>query len=1088
MDSELLVTRAPGYELRLRPDQLDLQRFEDQAAAGRAALAAGDAAAAAEKLKDALGLWRGQPLADLVYEQFAQAEIARLEELRLSVVEDRLEAGLELGRHGDLVGELEALAAEHPLRERLRGQLMRALYRAGRQAEALEAYRNARRALAEELGIEPSRDLRELQEAILRQDPALDRAPMPAVGSEPSRGLFVGRRRELTVLTDSLADALAGRGRLVLLVGEPGIGKSRLAEVLIGEARERGARVLVGRCWEAGGAPAYWPWVQALRSYVREAEPDTLRSELGLGAADLAQMIPELRQRVPDLPEPSAIESEGARFRLFDATAEFLRNASRSRPIVLVLDDLHAADAPSLLLLQFLARELGSTRVLLLGAYRDVDPIPGQPLTGMLGEVAREPITRRIVLGGLAAREVAEYVELAASEIASRELVATVHEETEGNPLFVGEIVRLLSAEGVRSGVGGEGRLAVPRSVRDVIARRLTHLSEECNRVLLLASVMGREFALDTLAHLANVSVDGLLETLDEAMVARVLSEDPGGPGRIRFAHVLIRDTLYDGLTTARRVVLHRRAGTALEALYGDGPGPHLAELAHHAVAGGDFDNGVRYAWRAGDHALALLAYEEAARLYKSALDAGNRRDVRDETARCKLLVSLGEAEGRAGNTPAAKIASLEAAGLARRLALSRELARAAAAYGGVFSWQRAGTDTRLVPLLEEGVAALSDEDVELRVRLLARLAGALRDEPSRDRRDKLSGRAVELARRTGHPAALAHALNGRAAAIQGPDTLDEVLALGGELRDLAGRIGDKERMLDAHAIRLIVWEQMGSIADAEVELAAAARITDELRQPTYQWEVCAGRAAIALFVGRLKDAEELVEQAVEIGGRAQPAEAIPVHRLQRYALCDLRGGLEEVEQAIREVAAEYPARPMFRCALAHIHARLGRLQEAERTLHDLGRHDFSGLPFDQEWLLGMSLIAETCALMDDTGCAPIVYRLLLPWARLNAADHPEGMRGSISRYLGLLATTMARWNEAEGHFDDALEANERMGARPWLAHTQRDYARMLLARDAAGDGERAKEFLSHARATYEELGVPAAAASLSTPTAETGR
>ena len=457
VDSELLVTRAPGYELRLRPDQLDLQRFEDQAAAGRAALAAGDAAAAAEKLEDALGLWRGQPLADLVYEQFAQAEIARLEELRLSVVEDRLEAGLELGRHGDLVGELEALAAEHPLRERLRGQLMRALYRAGRQAEALEAYRNARRALTEELGIEPSRDLRELQEAILRQDPALDRAPMPAVGSEPSRGLFVGRRRELTVLTDSLADALAGRGRLVLLVGEPGIGKSRLAEVLIGEARERGARVLVGRCWEAGGAPAYWPWVQALRSYVREAEPDTLRSELGLGAADLAQMIPELRQRVPDLPEPSAIESEGARFRLFDATAEFLRNASRSRPIVLVLDDLHAADAPSLLLLQFLARELGSTRVLLLGAYRDVDPIPGQPLTGMLGEVAREPITRRIVLGGLAAREVAEYVELAASEIASRELVATVHEETEGNPLFVGEIVRLLSAEGVRSGVGGRG-------------------------------------------------------------------------------------------------------------------------------------------------------------------------------------------------------------------------------------------------------------------------------------------------------------------------------------------------------------------------------------------------------------------------------------------------------------------------------------------------------------------------------------------------------------------------------------------------------------------------------------------------------
>jgi DNA-binding SARP family transcriptional activator len=384
-----LVTRAPGYVLVVDASELDVARVERLVAE-----AAGvDPEAAARKLREALALWRGPPLADLAYEPFARAPIARLEELRLVALEQRIDAELASGRHAELVGELEALVGEHALRERLRGQLMLALCRSGRQAEALEAYRQARRALVEELGIEPGRRLRELHEAILQQDPRLDLA----VAAEPApapRTVFVGRDRELTELVGGLEDAFAARGRLFLLVGEPGIGKSRLAEELIAHARARGARILVGRCWEAGGAPAYWPWVQSLRAYVRDTESTELRSQLGPGAADLAQIVPELRQRFPDLPELPSPGSEGARFRMFDACAQFLRNASHGRPIVLVLDDLHAADAPSLLLLQFLARELGSSRLLVIGAYRDVDPIPRQPLTEMLAEVAREPRPR----------------------------------------------------------------------------------------------------------------------------------------------------------------------------------------------------------------------------------------------------------------------------------------------------------------------------------------------------------------------------------------------------------------------------------------------------------------------------------------------------------------------------------------------------------------------------------------------------------------------------------------------------------------------------------------------------------------------
>src|SRR5262249_17043347 len=451
-----------------------------------------------------------------------------------------------------------------------------------------------------------------------------------------------------------------------------------------------------------------------------------LRVALGAGAADIAQIVPELRGRLAVLPEPPSLDAEGARFRLFDATAEFLRNAARSRPVLLALDDLHAADTPSLLLLQYLARELADSRLLVLGALRDVDPLPGAPRKGRRARPAREPVTRRLSLAGLSERAVAEYVELTAAGLGSPELIAALYEETEGNPLFVTETVRLLALEGF------EREISIPQSVRDVIARRLAHLSDECNRVLELASVLGREFASAVLTTMSGVTDDAVLETLDEAMTARLGTEVPGTPGRRRFAHVLIRDTLYDSLTTAGRVRLHRVAVEALERRHADAPGPHLAELAHHAVAASEFDKAVQYARRAGDWTCALLAYEEAARLYDLALDAFALSDVRDERERVELLLSLGDAYARAGDRPSSKRVFLAAAEIAKRLGLSRELARAAAGYGGRIVWARAGGDERLVPLPEDGLAALAHDAFALPVRRPPPLAGAPRPHPSR--------------------------------------------------------------------------------------------------------------------------------------------------------------------------------------------------------------------------------------------------------------------------------------------------------------------------------------------------------------------
>jgi tetratricopeptide (TPR) repeat protein len=370
-----------------------------------------------------------------------------------------------------------------------------------------------------------------------------------------------------------------------------------------------------------------------------------------------------------------------------------------------------------------------------------------------------------------------------------------------------------------------------------------------------------------------------------------------------------------------------------------------------------------------------------------------------------------------------------------------------------------------LVPLLEEALAALGDMDVVLRARLLARLGAALRDEPSRERRDALSAAAVELARRSGNVAALDYALEGRAYAILGPDTIHEQLALAAELERVVPR-EDRERVVAAYLLRDTAELLLGDIRGDAANLDAALSIAQELRQPVQLWQILASKAALAMATGRLDDAEELMLRAFELGERAIPDGAIPHYHMQRYALAELRGGLDEAEPGVRQLAEDYPTRPVFRCALTRLHAQLGRTTEAKTAFDELTAHRVAALPFDQEWLFGMALLAETCVRLGDAEAAAVLHELLVPWNELNAVDPAEGFMGSVSRYLGQLAALMGRGGEAARHFDAAIAMNERMGARPWLAYTQQDYARLL----AGSDPERAAELLAQARTTYTEL------------------
>jgi len=405
-------------------------------------------------------------------------------------------------------------------------------------------------------------------------------------------GVFVGRQREMGELKAALEDALSGRGRTVMLVGEPGIGKTRTAQELATYAGLRGAQVLWGRCYDNTGAPPYWPWVQAIRGYVRDTEPERLQSEMGTGAADIAEIASEVRERLPNLKSLPALEPEQARFRLFDSVSSFLRAAGRHQPLVLVLEDLHWSDRPSLLLLEFLARELAGARLMLLGTYRDVDITRQHPLALTLGDLSRERLFQRLLLRGLGPGDVAKFVELTTGLAPPERLVEAVHSQTEGNPLFVTEVVRLLVEEGHlrqsrRAGLelvptqpGGDAGadlqpvrlglpldLGIPEALRDVIGRRLARLSERCNQELTIAAVIGREFTLEQIGALReDLSRERLLDLIDEALAARIIEELPRTVGRYQFTHALIQETLAGELTTARRVGApgpHRRGSGA---------------------------------------------------------------------------------------------------------------------------------------------------------------------------------------------------------------------------------------------------------------------------------------------------------------------------------------------------------------------------------------------------------------------------------------------------------------------------------------------------------------------------------------------
>lgn len=1078
---ERLARDVDGYTLRVDPDRFDARRFELLAGEGREALAEGNVPLAAERLREALALWHGPPLSGLS-EPFASAAAGRLEEERLSALEDRIEADLELGRHGLLVAELESLVAEHPYRERLRAQLMLALYRAGRQAEALEAFTAARNRLVEELAIEPGPELRDMQRRILAQDPELGPAPraprLAASGSAAARpaaereGLqpFVGRARELEELQEALGRAAAGHGSLLLISGEPGIGKSRLIATAAEDATVRGWQVLVGRCWEGGGAPAYWPWIEVLR----EAGGDFSQIALLGGGAD------------GDASRVEAGDPDTARFQLFDRVGRYLAGIAAVEPCLVVLEDLHVADEPSLLLLRFVASSAERHPLLLVGSYRDGDRHVRER-ADLFGSLTR--LGRRIPLRGLSTEEVGSYLTLASGGTSSEALAARVGEVTGGNPFFIGEIVRELATENRFAMGGTEGSLPLPAEVRALIRRRVGQLSPNALNLLRVASVIGRNFDLSVISAAANLGPERVIDLLAEAERAGTIVGAPDCAAPYSFPHDLLRETLYDDLPAGRRLELHRTIAELLQDRVGELE-PHLAEIAHHFVAAaplGDPEPAIEFSLRAGDQAREVLAYEDAARLYETALSLlGPAAASTDRSV--EISLKLGDALSRSGNAEDAHRSFERAATIARSMGDAESFARAAAGHAtAALRWSPVGhsgapgfvvspAGTAIAPLLEEALAQLLEEDSPLRARSLALLAIALYPTERDRRRLSLSQSALDMARRLRDPPVLLDALRARDWALFAPETLQSRLENAQQMLLAAAAADNDEFAYHARHARVHCFLELGDRASIDAEVQAMSELAERIRVSMYAWRVATLRALPPLIEGRLAEAEQQLRNAYEAFGPGE--NAFVDYMFEHAELLAVRwaqGRVEEVLGRIREQAVQFPAVPRWRNAIAAVET--GDEHAARQEVERHARDDFWLAGWPGLRILHACTLAEACVLIRDATRAGTLYELLAPYADRTATPYPTLPFGPVAMRLGMLAGLLERWTDAEAHFERALLLCDSMGARAIRARVLIEQARTLRAPEAPAAQGRTDSLLSEARQLCAELELPGLAA-----------
>ena len=845
--ASVLVTVAPGYALRVPEDDLDATRFDRLVSGVHRRLGTRGTwweppgltddviSACLADVEEALALWRGTPYVDLEEAPSAVAERARLEELRSVALEDRAVLRLALGDHGTVAAELESLTAAYPLRERLWGLRAVALSRAGRQADALDALREVREVLDRELGLEPSAQLRDLQTAVLRQDPALSRgdavaapaAPLPTAPSAAPRlpdWPLVGRADQLAVLVDALAAAEQGAPSFAALTGEPGIGKSRLCGELAARAVANGARVVVGRCSQDDGAPPLWPWRQVLR---------------GLGA-ELA---------VPDA------DDEGAEFRTWEAITDRVAEAARQETVVVVLDDLHWADRSSLRVLRLLADTVDTGRLLTLGTWR-THPEPAGALADAAESLARRHAAR-LDLHGLTPAQAAEVVEAVAEVMPTDEQADQLAERTDGNPFFLVEYARLAHDGGDLGALMAEPD--PPTAVSDVLARRIHRLPDGTGDLLRWAGVIGRSFELSVLVEAAGADEDEALDHMDTALAAGLVREE--AVGSYLFGHALVRDELYGDLGPTRRARMHARVAEALEPRPG-----RESETARHWLAAGPAYAG--QAWRAAraaaEAARRVHAYGEVAELLEAALDSMEKDPTATPADRYDLLMPLADAHRWRAAWEALHLTVQRAIAVADELGDVERLASAASAMTVGALWQSAhygSTHDEVIAALRRSLAGLPDADGEMLCRVMLALSNELYYTSSFEERTALVEQAVAMADRLGDEVLQVDARQIGAVSLWQPDTAELRYDMAREAMELAEASGNERGYVAAATHVTVVLGELGRIPEMWEMLAVARERAERLQFPYGLLVLDSMEAPWLAMAGRLDEAEVLLER-----------------------------------------------------------------------------------------------------------------------------------------------------------------------------------------------------------------------------------
>jgi len=873
---------------------------------------------------------------------------------------------------------------------------------------------------------------------------------------------LVERHEEMAELLGALDAVCEVRPRVLLLAGEPGIGKTRLAQETAAQAAARGFRVAWGRCWENAGAPSYWPWTQILRALLR-AEPAAPAPALAARRPLLAQIVPgeHGRSSADKAAVPEVLDGPAARFSLFDVVTEGLREEASRVPLLLVLDDLHAADEASLRLLEFVAGNLQAARLLIVATYRVIEVRRDVQRADLFGTIQRH--ATNIPVAGLSAAGVGHLLHASLRTPLSAELVQAVYAATEGNPFFVDEIARLLASR-----VRAEPRVVlrpadirIPQGVRAAIGERLRLLSPACRDVMRVAAAIGRDVEVGLLQQACEIPLSELLERLAEAGAAGAMEAAIGNVESYRFAHALIRDVLYEEIPLAARPRLHQRLAAAMERLGEIHSEAEVGELARHyrqAAACGTAAKAIEYAVRAAETAAARMAYEDAASHYERALAALRHLDGANVALRCELLLGLGSVQRASGNRETQ--ATFEAAAAIARAALTTTaapfaslLARAALGFADhALGLPIMVSDARTVELLEEALRHLPPTDSDLRARLLGRLSMETSAAYDRRRSDALSREGVDMARRVGTATTLATTLSYRHFVLWRLDYLADRLGIAAEIVQLAEQEQHKELALQGRSWRVIDLIGVGNGDLFDRELAAQARAAEELRQPRYRWMTLTLRALRALWRGNWEEAEELAQAGMAIGQATGEPTTANTAAAQMLLIRREQGRLDEVEGLHRFMAERFTDSPAPRVTLALIYSDLGREDDARRELEQVASDDFARLRHEQR--IGvLPFLAEVCAYLGDAHRAALLNELLQPYARCNVPYGAAASFGSGAHYLGLLATAMREWDTAERYFEDAVAHNRQLQGRAWVARSLYAYAHMLRQRDRGRAG-----------------------------------